>query len=136
MAPRRVPAGFTLLEMMLSLVLLAVGTVALIEAFQRGQAGATDGENVLIATFLVQRCQETLRNVAYASLASQANTACTIPSGAAFSRFTRTVTVTPLTSVAPYNTSRLTQLDVLIAWPAAGSAGSTNVTLSTMRSAD
>ncbi len=121
---------------MLALVLLAIGTVALIEVFQRAQAGSTDGENVLIATLLAQRCQETLRNVTYANLASQANTACTIPSGASFSRFTRTVTVTTLTAVAPYNTANLTQLDVRIAWPAQGAAGTTNVTVSTLRSAN
>lgn len=126
--------AFTLLEMLLAVALFAVGTVAVMELLHRAQAGQADGENVLVATHLAHRCQEALQNVSYVNLASQANTVCTVPSGGAFTRFTRTVTVTPMTSTAPYSTANLTQLDVQIAWTAAG--GSANVTLSTLRAAN
>jgi prepilin-type N-terminal cleavage/methylation domain-containing protein len=128
--------GFTLLEMMLALALFAVGTVAAMDLLHRGQTATTDGENTLLALSLARRCQEALRNVAYASLAGQANTVCTVPSGASFSRFTRTVTVTPMTSTSPYNTANLTQVDVQIAWPTQGASGTTNVTLSALRCAN
>lgn len=127
-------SGFTLLEMMLALVLFAVGTVAAMELFHRAQAGSTDGENILLATQIAHGCQAALRNVAYGNLAAQADTVCTIPSGAAFSRFSRTVTVTPQTTTAPYNTANLTRLDVRIFWNTPG--GTTDVTLSAIRSAN
>jgi hypothetical protein len=120
--------------MMLALVLFAAGTVAVMDFLHRAEAGTTDGENTFIAMRLGQRCQEALRNTAYANLSTQASTTCTIPSGAAFSRFSRTVTTTPQTSTVPYNTARLTQLDVQISWSAPG--GTSNVTLSTLRSVD
>lgn len=129
-----VPRGFTLLEMMLALALFAVGTVAAMDVLHRAQTAATDGDNMLLALSLARRCQEGLRNVAYANLASQANTVCTIPSGASFSRFTRTATVTPMTSTSPYNTANLTQVDVQISWPTQGASGTTNVAISTLRS--
>ena len=122
------------MELMLAILLFAVGTVAAMELFHRAQAGSTDGENVLIATQLAYGCQAALRNVAYGSLAARANTVCTIPSAAAFSRFSRTVTVTPQTTTSPYNTANLTRLDVQIFWNAPG--GTTDVTLSTLRAAN
>jgi type II secretory pathway pseudopilin PulG len=123
------------MEMMLALTLFAVGTVALIQLLQRGQSGMTEGENVLTAVHLARRCQEALRNVPYANLTLQANSVCTIPAGAPFSRFSRTVTVTPQTSVPPYNTANLTRLDVQISWNAPGTGETANVTLSALRSA-
>jgi type II secretory pathway pseudopilin PulG len=119
--------------MMLALVLFAVGTVAVIELMQRAQYGAAEGENVLAATHVAQRCQEALRNVAYADLTAEANTVCVVPSGAAFSRFTRTVSVTPQTTTSPYNTVNLTRIDVQISWLAPG--GTSSITVSALRSA-
>ena len=127
--------GFTLLEMMLALVLFATGTVAVMELLHRAQAGSTDGENVLIATLLAQRCQESLRNVSYANLTSQASSVCTVPVGAAFAPFSRTVTVTALASTPPYNTASLSRVDVQMTWTTQGTGGTANVTFSTLRSA-
>ena len=130
--------GFTLLEMMLALVLFATGTIAAMELLHRAQAGATDGENVLIATQLAERCLEGYRRVPYAQLgAASATTVCNIPaSPAIFTSFSPTVTATPQTSVSPYNTASLTRLDVQVAWAAPGASTTTNVTLSTLRSAN
>ena len=128
-------SAFTLLEMMLALSLFAAGTVALVELVQRGQSGMAEGENVLTAVHLAHRCQEALRNVPYADLDDDADDVCTIPAGAAFARFTRTVTVTPQTSAPPYNTDDLTRVDVQISWNAPGTGQTANVALSALRSA-
>ena len=116
--------GFTLMEMMLALILFATGTLAAMELFQRGQAGATDGENVMTATHLVQRRLEELRNTAYGSLANESKAAVASPAG--YSRFSRAVTVTPLF------TDTLRQVDVAVSWETAG--GTADVTLQTHRS--
>lgn len=115
--------GFTLLEMMLAIVLFAVGTLAVMELFHRAQAGSSDGENVLVATRLAQARMEELRNVAYASVASEAKAAIASPAG--FSHFDREVAVT-----TPY--ANLKQVVVTVYWDAAG--GETSVSLQTHRS--
>lgn len=117
--------GFTLLEMMLSLVLFVTGTLAAMTLIHRAQAAATDGENVLIATHLAQRRLEELRNVAFASVVSESQASVTDPSG--FTRFDRGVAVTtPVTN--------LKQLISTVYWDTAG--GEANVSLQTYRSAD
>ena len=123
LAIARRPAGFTLLEMMLAIVLFAVGTVACVELLHRGQAGSTDGENVLLATRLAQWRLEELRNTAYASVASESRASVSNPSG--FSRFDRAVTVT-----TPY--TNLKQVVVTVYWN--GPGGETSVSLQAYRS--
>lgn len=108
--------------MMLALALFAAGTVAVMDLLHRAQAGTTDGENVLIATQLAQRRLEELRNVTYASLASEAKASLTSPSG--FTRFSREVTVT-----TPY--TNLKQIVVTVYWT--GPGGETNVSMQTYR---
>lgn len=110
--------GFTLLEMMLALVLFAVGTVAIMELMQRAHAGVADGENVLIATHLAQRRLEELRNTAYGSLVSESKASVTSPSG--FTRFSRAVTVTE-------SLSSLKQIVVTVYWNTQGGEASTSL---------
>lgn len=117
--------GFTLLEMLLAVTLLAGGTVALMALMQRAQVGMAEGESTLIATQLAQRRLEELRNTAYASLTSEAKAAVTSPSG--FTRFSREVTVTE-------PQANLKQLVVTVYWNAPG--GETNVSFRTYRSAN
>lgn len=110
-----------MLETMIAMTLFAVGTVAIMELMQRAQAGASDGESVLIATQLAQKRMEELRNVAYASLADE-SAALASP----FGRFTRAVDVTPLYS------DTLREIDVTVSWNAPG--GTADVNLRTYRS--
>ncbi len=122
--------GFTLLEVMLSLSLIAGGTVAVMELFQRAQMGAADGENVLIATHLAQRRLEELRNTSYASLASEAEAQVTSPSG--LGRFCREATVSE-------PSSNLKQVVLAVSWGPPDCLTSSTVpslTLQTYRSAD
>ena len=117
--------GFTLLETMIAMALFASGTLAILELIQRSHVGASDGENVLIATHLAQRRMEELRRVAYASLADESQAAVDDPSG--LTRFQREVTVT-----TPY--TNLAQVVVRVYWTAPG--GDTNVSLQTYRAAN
>jgi prepilin-type N-terminal cleavage/methylation domain-containing protein len=121
----RIARGFTLLELMLAMSLLATGTIAIVELIQRAQMASRDGEQVLIATYLAERRLEELRNVAYASLASEARASVSSPSG--FTQFDRQVTVT-----TPF--TNLRQIVVTVYWDAPGPAGETNVSLQTYRS--
>jgi prepilin-type N-terminal cleavage/methylation domain-containing protein len=120
--------GFTLLEVALAIVVFATGTIAVMELLHRAEAGAADGENVLIATYLAQRRLEELRNSAYGNLANEAEARVTSPSG--FSRFCRQVTVT-----TPY--TNLAQIAVTVSWDppdCTASPTNPNVSLSTYRS--
>jgi len=117
------------LELLLSLALLAVGTVALMGILHRGQMGIADGENILIATHLAKRRLEELRNVAYASLADESEARVSSPSG--FSHFCREVAVTtPVTN--------LRQIVVTVSWDppdCTTSSSNPHVALQTYRSA-
>lgn len=119
------PRGFTLLEVLLALTLLAGGTVAIVELFQRAQMGVADGESAATAVYLAQRRLEELRNVPYGQLASEAKASVTDPTG--YSRFSREIVVTtPITN--------LRQLVATVFWTATG--GETSVTLQSDRSAN
>lgn len=108
---------------MIALSLFAVGTYAVMDLMHRGQAGATNGENVLKATMLAQRRLEELRNVAYGDLADETKTAISSPSG--FGQFSREVAIT-----TPY--TNLKQVVVTIYWNEAN--GETSIALRTYRS--
>lgn len=117
--------GFSLLEVMLTLVLVSAGTVAVVELFQRARMGGTQAENVLTATYLAQRRLEELRNTAYDDLdeAEESETQISTPSG--YGWFRRQVEVTePQTN--------LRQVVVTITWDAPG--GEAEVSLQTYRS--
>ena len=108
---------------MLTLALVAAGTVTCMELFHRAQAGSADGESTLIATYLAQRRLEELRNTSYASLANESAASVSSPSG--YSGFTRSVTVT-----TPY--TNLKQIVVTVSWAAPG--GTPSISLQTYRS--
>lgn len=117
--------GFTLLELMLAVVLFAVGTVAAMDLMRHAGQGSADGENTLIALHLARRRLEELRNVPYASLADESRADVSTPSG--FTHFERTVEVTePATNLS----------DVLVTVYWTGPSGETNVSLRTARSAN
>ena len=125
----RTERGFTLLEMMLALVLFASATVAAMELLHRAQAGSTDGDLTLLATYQAQVCLENLRSLTYASLTVGSGvmtgtngcgtSVASLPSGS------RSVTITQ-----PY--TNLKQVAVTVSWTAPG--GSPNVALQTYRS--
>lgn len=116
-------SAFTLLELVLSLTLVATGTVAVGELMQRAHIGQGGGERVLTATYLAQRRLEELRNVVYADLASE--TKATVASPAGFTAYQREVTVTE-------PSANLKEMVVTVSWTVPG--GEANVALRTYRS--
>lgn len=111
--------GFTLLEIILTVILLTVGVLALSQAFNIGMLASTDTENVDLALNIAQAKMEELRNTAFANLASNGPTA-----DSNFSNFNVTVTVTGLDPK---------QIVVSVDWNVQGTASSTNVQLTTLR---
>lgn len=109
--------GFTLLEVLVTIVLLSAGAVFLLEAFAIGTFAGGDNENTLIAANLAQEKIEQFRNVSYGSVVAEAKAAVT-----SFTFFEREVTVsTPQTG--------LKLVTVKVYWTPKG--GEQNITLVT-----
>lgn len=125
------PNGFTLLELMIALVVFAVGTLAAMDVLHRAQAGSTDGEHTLLATHAGQQCLEALRNIAYGSLTVGPGVMSgTIGCGATISSLpsgSRSVTISEQPS------TNLKRLTVTVTWQPPGSGSTTNVALQTYR---
>lgn len=109
--------GFTLLEILITIVILTTGVIALSQAFSTGMLASTDVENVDSALNIAQATMEGLRNTSFAGLAGSGPTA-----DANFPNFNVTVS---LSGTDPK------QIDVTVAWNAKG--GGTNVHLTTLR---
>jgi len=109
--------GFTLLEILITVIILTVGVVVLTGAFSSGISAATDVENVDLALNIAQAKMEEIKNTAFASLADSGPTA-----DANFSNFNVTVGVAESTNPM--------QVDVTVAWNAKG--GQPSITLTTL----
>lgn len=68
-------SGFTLLEILVTLVILALGVTALSQAFSTGILTSTDIENVDLALNVAQAKLEEIRNTSFAGIASSGPTA-------------------------------------------------------------
>ena len=88
-APRVDRKGFTFLEVLLAVVVLAVGSVSLLQAISMGLFAGAINETELIAVNLAQEKMEWIRNTAYASIVSEARADVS-----GFSAFKREVIVT------------------------------------------
>ncbi len=94
-SPKLKAGGFTLLEVLLALLLVTVGSLALSQAFSLGLFASADDESLLVSTQLAQEKMEEIRNKSYASIANETRAAVS-----GFSGFEREVVVsTPLTSL-------------------------------------
>lgn len=109
--------GFTLLEVMIAVVLLAGGFIAIASAFNAGILASADVENVDLALNIAQAKMEEIKNTGFAGLADSGPAAD--PDFANFN-----VTVNVAEGQDPM------QVDVVVAWNVLG--GSTNVTLTTL----
>ena len=110
--------GFTLLEIIITIVLFTLGIVAIVGALSIALVGSDDAENTTIAINLAQGRLEEIRNLDFdAGIADEAKAGV-----AGFSRFQRQVVVTePETD--------LKQVTVTIYWTPKG--GEANVSLAT-----
>lgn len=86
---RRSLTGFTLLEILLTIILMVVGFSFLSQAASQGFFVGTENENVFVASRLAQEKLEMLRNTSYAGVANETKAAVS-----GFSAFQREVVVT------------------------------------------
>jgi len=63
--------GFTLLEVLLTILLMVVGFVLLLQALATGLFAGGENENDLVAINLAQEKMESLRNTVYTSIANE-----------------------------------------------------------------
>ena len=117
--PPSLENGFTLLEILITILILGISVFAVFQAFSTGLLSSTDVENTDLALNLAQAKMEELRNTAFASLASSGSTA-----DPNFPNFNTTVSVT--------GTDPKT-VEVTVAWNVQGQASSTSVVLTTLR---
>ena len=93
--------GFTLLEVLLAVLLVAVGFVALSQAFSLGLFASGNNESLLVGTHLAQEKMEEIRNKSYANVTNETRTAVS-----GFSAFDREVVVsTPSANLKQVNVS-------------------------------
>ncbi len=109
--------GFTLLEILITIIILTVGVIALASAFSSGLLASTDVENVDLALNIGQAKMEEIKDTAFASLVDSGPTA-----DANFSNFNVTVDVAEGDDPM--------QVDITVAWNAKG--GQTSITLTTL----
>ena len=111
--------GFTFLEVMLSIIILVVGTVVLLQTFSTGIFADADVENNTKALWLAQEKMEQIRDAStYASIDTYASARANI--GGAFADFDREVII----SVNPK------QIQVNVTWNVKGA--DRNVSLTTL----
>ena len=108
-------SGFTLLEVLITLVLLTTGLIALLQATSSGLFSSRDNESELVALNLAQEKVEDLRNKSFANVVNEAKAAVS-----GFADFQRDVVVT--TPVA-----NLKQVTVTVYWNASGGEVSENI---------
>jgi len=116
--PARIPSrnGFTLLEIIITMVILSLGILVLSQAFSMGMLASRDVENVDLALNIAQAKMEEIRNTSFSNNGSSGPT-----NDSNFSNFTTTITVT---GTDPK------QVGVTVAWNVQG--GSTSVALTTL----
>ncbi len=109
--------GFTLLEVLIATIILTVGMIAILWAFNTGLFATTDVENVDLALNIAQAKMEQIKNTPFASLADSGPTA-----DSNFPNFNLTVNVA--------EGQNPMQIDVTVAWQVKG--GQTSITLTTL----
>jgi prepilin-type N-terminal cleavage/methylation domain-containing protein len=82
-------SGFTLLEILITLIILTLGVVVLAGLFSNGLVGSTDAENTTIAMNLAQRRMEEIRNLGFPNIEDEPK-----DDVSGFSGFQREVAVT------------------------------------------
>ncbi len=109
--------GFTLLEVLITLIILTVGVIAISRAISTGIFVSADVENVDLALSIARAKMEEIKNTDFASLADSGPTA-----DANFSNFNVTVDVA--------EGQNPMQVDVTAAWNV--KSGQTSMTLTTL----
>lgn len=112
--------GFTLLELLITAVILGVGIAALVAAFGQGVFASSDATALRTGSALAQARMEELRGTSFASIVTEARAA--VPG---FSGFDRELLVTS----APGGTnSNFKRADITVYWSLKGGELSTTLT--------
>jgi prepilin-type N-terminal cleavage/methylation domain-containing protein len=109
--------GFTLIEILISLVLLTVGIISITSAFSTGISASGDSQNVATALNIAQKKMEAIKNTAFANISSSGPSADPV-----FSDFNSAVS-----AAIGQNPMRV---DITVSWRA--KAGDTSITLTTL----
>ena len=113
----RKPRGFTLVEILITVVLLTGGVIAIATVFNQVLLASDDSENVNLALRIANAKMEEVKDTAFASLADSGPT-----TDATFSDFDVTVNVAEGTDPM--------QVDVTVDWDTQG--GETSIVLTTL----
>lgn len=113
----RLRKAFTLLEVLITIVILTIGVVAILWALNFGLFARSDIENVATALNISQAKLEEIKNTAFGNINNSGPTPDT-----SFPAFNTTVTAS--------NNSNIKQVDVVVSWPTKG--GDANVALNTL----
>lgn len=117
--------GFTLIEITIALLVLAVGLVGLLSLFPVGFDASRRAADVTVATFLAQEKLEEAKRLGFDNYASLASVAIT-PFPAPYDRFSYTITVVQ----NPPPMTGLKEVQVAVSWPAGG-GGTRSIDLKT-----
>ena len=124
--------GFTFLEILIATIILTVGVIALLWAFNAGLFATTDVENVNLALNIAQAKMEyifdDLKNMDLESLNIKNYEDDNSGTDSDFPDFTVTVDLTDQN----HPRQDLFQVDVSVGWDVKGGTGNTSITLSTL----
>lgn len=116
-------SGFTLIEITIALLILAVGLVGILTLFPVGFKAVVEACNLTTATFLAQAVIEDVKKVGYSG-AAEIQAGKGIDYGSPYSKFEYDLTISDVAGLS------LKQVDVEVFWPA-GKTNQKSISLST-----
>ena len=117
-------AGFSLIEIVVALGLLAMGLIGVIRLFPVGLRASKRSEGLSKATFLAQQRLEELRLAGYAALSADPPA---VPLSGSLGSYQWTAQVEPVDAIGLPTTNELRAVTVTVQWPEGGQTRSTAV---------
>ena len=121
---RRRGRGFSLIEMVVAMGLLAMGLIGVIRLFPVGLRASKRSEVVSKGTFLAQQRLEELKLAGYAALSA---TPPTVPLSGSSGQYQWAATVEPVDAAGLPTTNDVRAVTVTVQWPESGQTRSTAV---------
>jgi prepilin-type N-terminal cleavage/methylation domain-containing protein len=117
--------GFTLLEVLLSALIISVGVMTLIWVFSSGLSATAEVENMGLALNIAQANMELIKNKTFTQIDTTSEVQALV-SNLGFTNFNVTGAVTDVVS------GNLIQEAITVGWNVKGGTGSTSTTLTTL----